>query len=692
MQIEMTAVELGAALGLSKSQIERRATKGGWPYRTQAVRGGKLRLYSVAALPQEIQTALSSRSLTVAPVASVPALPATTDTTTLADWQRRSMDARAALLGEIDRAAALIGTTFRAAALQLVKAAEAGTLRADLMAMIPDANARSGKTGGRLVSLRSLQRWNAERQTAPGGNGVAALAPKEAVKNGVPPWAKALLIAWSVPSKKSLRQILERDILALLPEHVAAPSYDQAKRFLSKLDKVELQRGRMGPRELKALRPYIARDTSELLPLDVVVADGHCIDKEVAHPQHGRPFRPELTTVIDAATRLAVGWSAALAESSFATTDAIIYMVTRWGIPAIWYCDNGSGYNNALMDASVTGLFGRLGVTKANRLPYNSQAGGIVERAHQTIWVRGAKDAATYMGAPMDKEARQKVFKLVRKDQRLGMRSPLLMPWSEFVAWAQAQIDAYNARPHRSLPKIDDPVTGRRRHMSPLEAWQAAIDGGWEPMRITDTEAADLTRPYEQRTVRRGLVQVLGQTYYHTELAAYHGEEVLVGYDIHDASHVWVRTLEGRLICIADFEGNKRAYMPQSAVQLAAERRAAGREQRLMTHLDEVRAELAGSRVIDLRAEPVPLAPAVAAIHRQLVDASAAVNDDTAANAPTIETPTDRWLRWCDLDAAIAAGTEVPDPDRQWWERYPLSAEWKGQRAIQTAFAPAEAG
>src|SRR5690606_2895464 len=126
-----------------------------------------------------------------------------------------------------------------------------------------------------------------------------------------------------------------------------------------------------------------------------------------------------ITTVLDIATRRAVGWSAGLAESTWAVLDALRHACLTGGIPAIFYVDNGSGYKNAAMSAEATGFLARIQSTLTHSLPYNSQARGIEERSHKSIWVRGAKELPTYMGQDMDREAKQKAYKITRADLRL---------------------------------------------------------------------------------------------------------------------------------------------------------------------------------------------------------------------------------------------------------------------------------
>lgn len=613
-----SASELMGLPGLpgSKQGVIDVATRNNWTHRPRAGRGGG-KEYALKSLPQLtqdhlIQLAIAQVPTLPAPVAEpdrtpasadqlpetgnmVPASPATALTLAtpapgctgdLKGWQRRRMEARLAILGELDRLADVLGG--EKAVRALIAQAEQGQLAPELQRLVPVANGKPGKNGGRTLSRRTLYRWLADRKA-----GHLALAPKPTERQHIPAWAAPLLALYQRPTKPSLYWCME-ELPKHLPEGVAAPSYWAALRFLKKLGNVEIERGRRGARDLRNLQPFRRRDTSRLWPGDIYTMDGHSFDAEIRHPQHGRPFRPEITTCLDVATRLAVGWSIALAESGWAVLDALRHACVSRGIPAILYVDNGSGYCNALMDDAATGLLSRLAITKWTSIPYNSQARGLIERSHQSLWIRAAKTLPTYMGDPMDKEARNKVYKLTRKDIRGQGASPLLMPWREFLTWAEAQVAAYNARPHRGLPKIRDEATGKVRHQSPNEAWAAAIAEGWEPVEVLPAEANDLFRPYRVGKTIRGEVSLFGNTYFSALLAEHTGDTVQIGYDIHDASRVWIRDRNHRLLCIAEFEANRSSYAPVTAIDEAAARRAKGRLSRLDRQIDEIEAEHAG--------------------------------------------------------------------------------------------------
>ncbi len=421
------------------------------------------------------------------------------DISHLKDWQRRRLHARLAVLRELDRLMLEYGAGRGMDA--LIIQARAEQLPPEVQAQLPYALARKDSR----LSRATLARW--QRDSA---QGLIHLAPRpKAHGPRVPAWAPALLAAWQRPQKPSLPWALEQIAApGVLPAGVAPPSASAARRFLANMNVVDRSRGRMGPRQLRNLRPYRQRDASGLWPADIFSMDGHTFDAEVAHPFHGQPFRPEITSTIDIATRKLVGWSVALAESSLAVLDALRHSVQSHGIPSELYVDNGSGYHNALMEEQTIGFMDRLGITKTHSRAFRSQARGAIERLHQTVWVRLAKTFATYMGDPMDKEVRDRVHKITRKEIKAAAR-PLLPTFPDFLALCEAAVADYNARPHSSLPLIVDPLTGRKRHQSPNEVWNELVRQNPDCLvTIRDTEVADLFRPYKTGKVNRGQVRI----------------------------------------------------------------------------------------------------------------------------------------------------------------------------------------
>ncbi|MBP9101478.1 MAG: DDE-type integrase/transposase/recombinase [Nitrosomonas sp.] len=583
----------------TERNMREKALRENWIGQKRVGRGGGFEYRPPAQIMTQIKEIavkkLATQSTEIAPIAqqleSARAL--IVNPGELKNWQRDIATARMAICSEVRRLAQVGGT--ERAIQTVIDLAVRGGLRPELQAMVPIANAKAGV--GRALSRTTIYRWLKETENAQGGSAFARIAPKARETAAIPAWAPYLLSIYGQPQKPTLAFCVEK-LPEQLPAGMLPPSYAAAFRFLQKMSNVDVQRGRMGSREIKTMLPFVRRDTKHMQPTDCYTADGHTFDAEVAHPAHGKPFRPEITTVLDIATRKAVGWSVGLAESTWAVLDAIRNACETCGIPSIFYVDNGSGYKNAAMSDESTGFMSRLGITLTHSLPYNSQARGIIERSHQTLWVKAAKMLPTYMGAHMDAQAKQKVFKLTRKAIKEVGKSSLLLGWGDFLTFCQGQVDAYNNRPHSSLPKIRA-EDGTKRHQSPNEAWAEAVQKGFEAVPVEAYEAADLFRPYKTCKIIRCEIRLFNNTYFSHELEPYHGETAQVGYDIHDASRVWVRNRAGQLICIAEFEGNKRKHHSESVQDQANYKRAQGRIKRAEAKIIEAKEELNPPQLIE---------------------------------------------------------------------------------------------
>ncbi|WP_299440245.1 Mu transposase C-terminal domain-containing protein [uncultured Rhodospira sp.] len=670
-----TAAEL-AELALpdmpgTERAVQIKARREEWPYRPRQGRGGG-REYPVSALPETTRAALARRELAAEapPPAVVAAERGQRDPADMRDGTRSCMDARAALCQEVDRLCLEYGLSERQAAQALVDQARAGKLPEHLMRMVPRANARRGSSGSRVLSLRSVQRWLAARAAGD----ITALAPAEELPREAPAWAYPLMKLYLRPQKPSIAACLE-----WWPETapVAAPSYDQARRFIASLGAVGKNKGRVGPRDLKRFRALAIRSFDHLLPGDVYTSDGHRHDREVAHPlDPSRPKRPEIISVLDVATRAWVGWSAWTDEAEWLVAAALRTAVVGAGIPAIWYVDNGCGFRNRAHNDPVTGLMARLGITSRNSIPYNSQARGVIERFHQTGLIAPARQSAAYVGHDMDREAKQIAFKASRKDIKTYGHSPVIQTWDAFLAWVEDCRARYNNRPHSSLPRVRDPETGKMRHRTPAEQWVALLpsadDLGVVPPRLSEAEARDLFRPHEIRTVRRAWVQLGARKYFSQTLddLDMHGQEVRVEYDPRDMGRVWIRDLDGRLICEAAENGNTRPYFNDDDVQQARERRATAQD--AMALRDESAAPI-------LLAEPP--APAPRELTADELAAKERLAAEMAAPPKRDETPKERWWRAHQTLEAHAAGRPVDAEALRWARGYSQTPEYRSHEA-----------
>ncbi|MCT4654390.1 MAG: Mu transposase C-terminal domain-containing protein [Cohaesibacter sp.] len=427
------------------------------------------------------------------------------------------------------------------------------------------------------------------------------------------PWVPGFLKFYATPAKRTIAHALEMYTDDLV-DPSQAPSYDQVKRYLAQLKKtnpIAAHRGREGVLALKARRVYVIRSTDGLLPSDIYTADGKTFDAFVAHPFSGQPFRPEITSILDVATRKCVGYSIGLNEKAYDVAEAL-RNASMWNGPAaIFYVDNGKGYKNLLLDDTAVGMLSRLGTHKEHSRAYNSQARGIIERFNGTVHTKLAKALPSYCGKDLDREAALKLHKQIKHDLKEFGGSELLVTWPDFLQIFDGAMARYNDKPHSSLPETRDRITGAKRHMSPNECWAAHEAKGFTPITLSKAESDDLARPAERRKVSRGMVTIEKNRYFSMELERYDRQYVMVCYDILDANQVWVRELEmvdgyevpGRLICVAKFEGNKEAYFPVPVIESAREKKALAAKKRLEDRLRRVEQEQRPGHLLEASGE-----------------------------------------------------------------------------------------
>lgn len=646
----------------TKRGVQDLAEREGWAAcrdlcRDREGRGGG-REYHVSLLPEALKAALQSEAAraTVSASHAIRAEGArkrlqALSTTSLTARQRAVMEARAAVLVAIDGYRIMNGASARQAFADFAR--DPSAFEVDEPTLV---RANDRPNVDRNISLRTLQRWAQLREEL-GVGALAPLATKE--RHSLPPGFSDFLRFYALPSKPCAAEAL-RNYRKEITDPRLDLTIDQVRHILKvKLDNIEKHVGREGFLTLKARLAYVQRSTENLWPTTIYTADGKTFDAEVAHPVGGKPFKPEITTVADVATRRIVGFAVSLKENTIAVTEALRIACVDHGIPAIFYVDRGPGYRNRTFDCDATGMMGRLSITKMHSLPYNSQGRGVIERIHKTVWNPLARTLPTYLGEEMDREAAKAVHQRTRRDIRMFGHSRLLTPWEDFRQKCAGAIADYNAAPHSSLPEFEDPATGRRRHMSPDELWADHVARGFEPVPVEAELVDDLFRPYEIRTVRRALIEWNSNTYFHRDLEPLHGSRVMVGYDFADAKRLWVRAIDlvdgaeapGRLICVAEFGGNRVDYVPKSFQRAAEERRARGRLRLLGRRVADVEAELSPAALLEQRAEePV-----------EMIDLAPAPDAEPAANVATL--PLESRRRGFASDEALAAWA-LDHPDK----------------------------
>ena len=672
-----TAAELDGLPGMPGTERGRKKALERTAAECRKRQGSKATEYAFSSLPQVTQEAILARALTNA--GSGDDLLETSQPEhereparyeDLNDDQLAVMAARVAFVREIER---LTQVTTQAQAIRtLVNAARNGELSPYLAERVERANDRKSPT--RTLSERTLKRWISDFRR----HGERALAPRRRKPDmSVPPWAPDFLARYQRPQKPSIADAYRRLVEETEPPH---PSIDQVRRWLKKLSPEARERGRMGPRELKALQAFKRRKTDHMWPNDVWVADGHTFDAEVLNPLTGQPFRPEVTLVLDWYTRRITGFAINLAESTVATLDALRHGITNAGMFNLFYVDNGSGFDNA----AVYEVVDRLGGTITHSLPYNSQARGVVERAHKTALVRLAKDFDSYIGADMDPEAATKVHKLSRKAIKQGLKPVLIPTFQEFFDRLNDAVERYNHTPHSGLRKIRDVQTGRLRHQSPMEAWADAEAEGFKAIAAPADLVASLIRPQEVRKTHRGEVRINGGVYFLDALRDFHGEEVRVAWDYRDTSAVGVFTLEGEMIGEAALNGNATEAFPRTVLQRAADKREKGQLKRLTTKAKTITGKDVEIRTLDPVADNVDTQRLIEAGRAKAKQLAAAHQQD---DFTIPEDGISRYRLWQKLDQRVRAGEALSNREQTWWETYPSTPGYRAIKRVMDASA-----
>lgn len=501
----LSTQELTALLGVDYvSSVIRRADRENWQSLPRAGRGGG-KLWIVSSMPPATRDAIASAMLREARAAVVStssnasaqicatvgtvSTPAHAPEWKLASDRERSVaTARLAFVREIERLAGLVGK--EKAVRHLIEASCSGHLDPTLMSLVTTASAC--KRGGTL-SRRSLYRWASDY--AEGGE--AALLPSFRKVEPAPAWFDEFLGCFQRPQHPPVSLAYAEFSAAMRKRGETPPSIHAVRRALAKMSAPAREAGRATGNALLKLRPYQRRDTSELWPGDVYTADGTTFDAEVLHPGNGQPFKPELTAIIDVATRRCVGISIALAESKLTVLDALRMSCCWAGIPAMFYSDSGPGYDNGLLLDDRTGMMQRLGITPCKAIPGRPQGKGLMERAVKTLWVRAAQGLTSYTGALMDGDAAHRNFKASRAALKVGKRA-VLPTWDECKKHILARVEEYNSTPHRGLPRYRD-AEGRMVHYSPNEFWATFERRGFEPVLVPQGMGAELFMPGERR-------------------------------------------------------------------------------------------------------------------------------------------------------------------------------------------------
>ena len=588
--------------------VRNRAKREGWPSEKRTGRGAG-DVYPISGLPDDVQAEIRNRfavKLLSQPVKSLEERAidrevslAMRDVTRLNDKQRQVCDARLAVVVHLRRIAAEVGVN---QAVALVSAqSRAGTLAPEIAQWLEKAVARKAGIG---VGERTLKQWLADANRC--DNPTERLATFAPHKTGRPVarleglrWLPEFLRHYRLKNGVGVNEAYRSFATAWAVAHEGdvseLPNIYKVRRALAQIPNVELLRGRLTGAALRAHQTYVKRDWSQAYINDVWMGDGHSLKMKVQHPDHGQPFTPELTMIMDTRSRMIVGWSLAYSESCIAVGDALRHAIGQHGVPAIYYSDNGSGQTNKVLDTDVFGILPRLGIEHQTGLPGNPQGRGMIERLNQTVGHLIARQFETYYGGGADPDT--------VRENLTGVAS-----LAKAIAEKKSELTPKQARAKGKLPRWDDLLKvieavihhyNHEREHSEIQCTPAALYAALlaeakegEIVRLSEVELRDMFRPQFTRVVERGWLKLHNKDYWHRELEKHDGETVVMAVDQHDPTTVIVKSLDGDWICDAKLDGNKRPGFAESLVESARRKRAEAAIKRAKHKAEQAAAEL----------------------------------------------------------------------------------------------------
>jgi putative transposase len=591
MKESCTAQELSKILKISDRTIRWKTQQGKLPCDEQPNPhgGGVIRLYSVNDLPEEWRKKImeywmemelpSGRNLPV-PTAkiSVKGMPAGVDNETdSGSLQNESLPAPSAPVTILtNRAPVKAGLPVRAgqgslpvpeksdkiglAKYSLVMAwrdllaSESGgkrgdTTRAFLLAYksgrtLPDVRKLLGD-----VSVQTLYRL--DKQLREGNGDYKAIADGRGGwrKHGSTKWKgsilsvpaqEELLSCWLLPEQPTVSMAIRAARINLKHRGLEESADDATwRRWLAEFGKknddlVVLRREGEKARNDK-VGPYISRDTSILVPGQVLVADGHDLNFDILHPVTGKPTRLKLIMFLDWASRMPVGWQIMPTENTAAISAALRNAILTLGkTPNIVYLDNGRAFKSKFFTETdpdlsmLVGIYARLGIALMFARPYNARSKP-VERFFGTLGSQFERLVWSFCGSSIeDKPAwrnRNEKYHKSEHEKRTGNYVPNIREAAHAIALF---FEWYGRQPH-------DGLDGRR----PAEVLASGLGSG------VDTAALNWEFLWRKKIrPRRCRVTLYGIDY---ESDCLYGlkDDVVVCYDTSQWQRIYIYTTDG---------------------------------------------------------------------------------------------------------------------------------------------------
>lgn len=355
----------------------------------------------------------------------------------------------------------------------------------------------------------------------------------------------------------------------------------QIRYHLAKLPLFIREKNRRTGSEMKALRTFVRRDWSVLEANSCWVGDGHLLKCKIRNPKNGNPVRPEITLIMDTYSRLVVGYSLSYAENAMGVAEALYRGFCSYGLPAMYYSDNGPGQSNKLLD-SYQGVFSSLDIKHTTSIPGNPEARGNIERLMRSLAKEIAEEMPTYFNKDTDHDTTRKMLyslnsatkaeKGNRQLTKLQEQALTILPTHfDLIDAIERKVEEYNSKPHSSL----DGKTPKELYFNSIE--QVKEKGFYFEATVEELTAA--LNVSEIRKVNRAWLTVQKANYWHEDLMLFNGQEVICSISLFNQEQIKVYDLNNKFICTAQRDGNTTPAFNPAMVDNLSKKRKTKREQ-----------------------------------------------------------------------------------------------------------------
>ncbi len=736
MNSRVDVATITAALRISQQAVWKRAAKEHWPFEEMTVRGGRKRLYQIACLPADVQTALAEKVLSAAPVAlchpsSSPAAGATFSSTRGAEAPRSStpedvsgstpdprsenltvlFDAkpdslkaearnRLAIVAEFNRLVAL-GIDRRAAALavQRERNVSAATLARYLATVRGNPEhlwlarlcpAYAGRVATAELSAEAWETLKADYLRAERPSASACIARLRRV---------ALARGWALPSNRTLLRRLEQ-----IPRGIRVAR-------------------REGMKALKALYPAQQRDKAALGALQIVNGDGYKHNLWVRFAD-GEVMRAKTWFWQDVHSSKILAWLTDKTEHTDMIRLSFGDLVERYGIPEAVVIDNTLAAANKTMSGGIKhrfrfkvrddepdGVFKLLGVDLHWATPAHGQAkpvertygvGGIGEYVDKAPEFAGAWTGSSPMDKP-EYDGKHRAVDLAKLEEVIAR-----------------EVAHFNAMP------------GRRSAVHQGRSFDEVFNASYQRIEIRKATDAQrrlwllATEPVRAGTKDGALTLDAGgvkgdrfakNRYWHPALIDHAGRQLVARFDprrLHQGVHVY--SIDGRWICFAECD-HPAGFLDANA---ARERNRARNTWQRGVKL-QAKAELRMSTLDSAKTLQLPSAggvadstiPAPKVLRASFTDPlerpryvpaersleeradlerlEAEIAAPATVNVLELRSDADKHAYWQQLDKRRGAGEELAEPELDFWRHWQTQdyfriaveaeAQWQQQMA-----------